>query len=356
MTTSKPIDEFGLGLIHALQLRPRAEWAELARPLGVSAATVAKHWKSLRERGLAWVGVGPGRNLLRDGGVGFVLLRCRAGDQEALARRLIDEPTVATLDTTMGSTHLLLDVLTPDISHLREYVGERLPGLPGVEQVTSMVNTSVYAGGTRWRVGSLDSEQVTRLSAPTSERVGRAERHRLDGLDRRIIGELTLDGRISLAQLAVRCGTTAPTAKRRIGWLVASQTISLRCEMATQMARPMISVTYLFRVPTAQLDRVGDFLTSLGSCRLAAAVTGSYNLLSTMWLANVAEIRQLENLVVNQFPDVIVGETIVHIASRKRIGHVLDHDNRSVGIVPLAAWDASGVTKSRRVAVAGQPD
>lgn len=342
MSTSKVVDEFGLELIHALQLRPRAEWAELARPLGVSAATVAKRWKALREHGLAWVGVGPGRSLLRDGGVAFVLLRSRAGDQEALARRLIQEPAVATLDTTMGDTHFLLDVLTPDIGHLREYVGDRLPSMPGVEQVVSLVNTSVYAGGTRWRVGSLDADQVTRLSTPVSERVRATDRHRIDALDRRIIGQLTLDGRISLAQLAARCGTTAPTAKRRIGWLVASQTISLRCEMATQMARPMVSVTYLFRVPTARLDAVGDFLTSVGSCRLAAAVTGSHNLLATMWLATVAEIRQLENFVVNQFPDVVVGETIVHTASRKRIGHVLDRENRSVGIVPLAAWDAGG--------------
>lgn len=342
MAISKAMDEFGLELIHALQMRPRAEWAELAQPLGVSAATVAKRWTSLRERGLAWVGVGPGRTLLRDGGVAFVLVSCRAGYQEALTRTLIREREVATLDTTMGQTHALLDVLTPGMEHLRDYVGARLPALPGVERVVSLVNTSVYAGGTRWRVGSLDSEQVTRLSTPAGERVTSSDRHQLDGLDRRLIGELTLDGRVSLARLAARCDTTAPTARRRLDWLLASKTISLRCEVATQVTRPMVPVTFLFRVPTVQLDEVGDFLTSLGSCRLAAAVTGPDNLLATMWLGNVAEIRQLENLVVHHFPDVMVGDRIVHVATRKRIGHVLDHDHCSVGIVPLAAWDAAG--------------
>ena len=52
LAVSNTLDEFELELIHALQLRPRAEWAELAHPLGVSSATVARRWRSLRERGL----------------------------------------------------------------------------------------------------------------------------------------------------------------------------------------------------------------------------------------------------------------------------------------------------------------
>ena len=47
------LDEADISLIHALQLRPRASWRELASALGEGPATLSKRWARLRESAVA---------------------------------------------------------------------------------------------------------------------------------------------------------------------------------------------------------------------------------------------------------------------------------------------------------------
>jgi hypothetical protein len=46
---------------------------------------------------------------------------------------------------------------------LRAYVGDTLPGLPGVRDLTSSLVTRVYRAGTQWRLRTLDPEQLRHL-------------------------------------------------------------------------------------------------------------------------------------------------------------------------------------------------
>ncbi|WP_338698562.1 AsnC family protein [Streptomyces sp. Q6] len=60
-TRESAVSEADLTLIHALQIAPRASWAQLAATLGPSAETLARRWSRLTARGHAWAGVLPGR-------------------------------------------------------------------------------------------------------------------------------------------------------------------------------------------------------------------------------------------------------------------------------------------------------
>lgn len=66
------LDEQDLALLHALQIAPRLSWADAARVLGPTPATLAGRWERLRSQGMAWVTVHVGR--LRNVTVAFVEL------------------------------------------------------------------------------------------------------------------------------------------------------------------------------------------------------------------------------------------------------------------------------------------
>ncbi|MFD8216034.1 AsnC family protein [Streptomyces sp. NPDC059697] len=49
------LDELDRGVVHALQIHPRAPWTLVGEVLGVNPVTAARRWHRLEEAGLAWV-------------------------------------------------------------------------------------------------------------------------------------------------------------------------------------------------------------------------------------------------------------------------------------------------------------
>ncbi|GAA3353999.1 hypothetical protein GCM10017744_009850 [Streptomyces antimycoticus] len=49
------LDELDRGLVHALQIHPRAPWTLVGDVLAVNPVTAARRWRRLQEAGLAWV-------------------------------------------------------------------------------------------------------------------------------------------------------------------------------------------------------------------------------------------------------------------------------------------------------------
>jgi hypothetical protein len=104
------------------------------------------------------------------------------------------------------------------------------------------------------------------------------------------------------------------------------------------MVGPAQPVTFLAHLPASQLDTAGELLAGLTNCRLAAAVAGPHNLLATMWLTGSAGVAQFEKTLTRQLPDLVVDDRLVHLATIKRVGHVLDSNYPTTGVVQLAAW------------------
>lgn len=331
---SNIVSELDLALVNALQLRPRAEWAHLARALGVTPATAARRWRRLEEQGLAWVALTAGHRHEAVASSAFVLVGCPTHEQTAVADALAQEPPVATMAATMGHHQFLLDVLLPDLRSLREYVGGDLLRVPGVREVSALLATRIYRAGSEWRIGALDRAQKRHLddgrlaSAPFA----------VDDVDRALIAELTRDARISWSELATRCAISAPTARRRVTRLLEAEVIELRCELADVLSGPTVHVTFLAEVEDGELEAAGAFLAGQAKCRLAAAVVGRENLLATMWFGSAREIAQFETALTRRIPSLRVRDRIVHLRTVKRVGHVLDGEQRSRQVVPLAVW------------------
>ncbi|MFD7992181.1 Lrp/AsnC family transcriptional regulator [Streptomyces mexicanus] len=333
------VSELDLALVHALQVRPRAAWSELAPALGVTAGTLARRWERLTARGLAWVYAAPGPAFSRSRVTAFVLLRCRLGAREDLAAAIAAFDEAVTVETTApGSADLLLDVLTPDLASLTRFLTERLSALDGITAVECLVATALYTEGSRWRLRSLDATQLTALGGPAAGERQPAPRADLDALDRVLLAELAADGRLELAELAQRAGTSAATVRRRLNRLTGSHLITFRCDMAPPLTGLPVAVTFRGRLPARDVNALHRALAALPECRLLAAVTGTDNVLATFWLRDIAEIQRRETSLCTRLPTLTVTDRIIGLHTVKRMGHLLDRDGRRTGTRPVRPW------------------
>ncbi|MFJ8925778.1 Lrp/AsnC family transcriptional regulator [Streptomyces sp. NPDC102364] len=331
--------ELDLALVNALQLRPRASWAELAPPLGVTASTLARRWDRLTAEGLAWVYAAPGREFSRTRCTAFVLVRCRPGTRMRIAQELRVHDEAVTVELTgPGSADLLIDVLAPDLPALTRFVTTHLEPLPGVTAVDCLFATSLYVEGSRWRLRSLDPAQLSALGRANTHASETAPTAQLDAVDRRLLDALVGDGRLGLAALAAHTDTSPATVRRRLHRLTDSGILTFRCDMANALAGRPLPVSLLGRVPARDIAAVHRALAALPECRLVAAVTGRTNIFATLWVRDLGDIQRRETALGARLPTLEVTDRIVGLHTVKRMGHLLDEDGRRTGVRPIRPW------------------
>ncbi|MFG2591317.1 Lrp/AsnC family transcriptional regulator [Streptomyces sp. NPDC048438] len=333
------VSELDLALVHALQVRPRAAWTDLAPLLGATPVTLARRWERLTAQGLAWVSAVPGPSFSRSGCTAFVFVRCAPAARQRLADRVARLREAVTVELVApGHTDLMLDVLAPDLAGMHRFVSEELAALPDVLDVECVFATSLYAEGSRWRLGSLDASQLSVLGrSDTADGAGSAV-FDLGPLDHLLLDALVRDGRTRLADLAALTGSSAATVRRRLGRLTASGVVALRCDMAPAVSGLPVSVTFRGRATAHEVNRLHRTLATLPECRLLAAVTGSANVLATYWLRDIGSVQQRETAACAQLPSLEVTDRVLGIRTVKRMGHVLDGEGRRVGICPIRPW------------------
>ncbi|MFQ3561860.1 Lrp/AsnC family transcriptional regulator [Streptomyces gramineus] len=333
------MSELDLALVHALQVRPRASWTDLAPLLGVSPVTLARRWDHLSARGLAWVSAVPGPSFARSSCTAFVFVRCAPAARQRLAGRIARLREAVTVEL-VASAHvdLMLDVLARDVADAHRFVSEELIPLPGIVEVEWVVTTSLYAEGTRWRLGSLDPSQLSVLGRAETGEGARSAAFDLDPVDHALLDALVRDGRIRLADLAALAGSSAATVRRRLGRLTASGLLAFRCDMAPVVSGLPVSVTFRGRAAVGEVNRLHRTLATLPECRLLAAVTGSANVLATYWLRDIGSVQQRETAACVRLPSLAVTDRVLGVRTEKRMGHLLDNEGRRVGTCPIRLW------------------
>ncbi|MDI3418151.1 Lrp/AsnC family transcriptional regulator [Streptomyces luteolus] len=333
------VSELDLALVNALQLRPRASWSELAPLLGVTASTLARRWERLCGTGLAWVYAVPGREFTRSRCTAFVLLRCEPGARSGLVERLSAYTEAATIEVTApGTADLFLDVLAPDLNSLGRFVTETLDRLPGITSVACLFATSLYVEGSRWRLRSLDPAQLSALGNSASTAADQVRTLDLDTVDRALIDPLVRDGRLSLAELAERTGTSPATVRRRLRRLTDAGVLAFRCDVAAPLAGHPVPVTLLAQTPARDMGAVHRTLAALPECRLVAGVTGPANVLATLWVHDMADIQRRETALCSRLPTLTITDRIVGLHTVKRMGHLLDAEGLRTGVQPISPW------------------
>ncbi|MDQ0756034.1 Lrp/AsnC family transcriptional regulator [Arthrobacter sp. B3I4] len=330
--------ELDLALVNALQLQPRASWVDLAGPLGTTATTLARRWDRLSKAGLAWVTASFGPEFARSRCISYVMIRSEPAERTSVVEQLAQCPEVATIEVATGGHDINCDVLTLDLRDLDRFLTEKVHGVRGVISVSILLTTSLYLEGSRWRLRSLDQDQLNVLNKSTMSRTQGNYVNHLDGLDRSLLGHLANDGRLSWAELASLTDASTATVRRRVNKLISSGIVTFRCELAHSLAGWPIQASLLAQTPAADVDRICRVLAAWPECRFLAAVTGTANVYATFWVRDLGELQRLEARTSGHFPSLTVVHRMVALNTPKRMGHLCDDEGRRTGTVPISPW------------------
>lgn len=319
-----------LGLISLLQWAPRITWGEAAEILDAHPTTLAGRWEKLRSSGAAWitaqVNLNDSKNLLS-----FQEVSCGAQQWERVVKELVAMPEVLSVDAFGREPDLGLTVVSRDLQSLSRIIEEKISRARGVVKIHNMISTKLHRAGDEWRLNRLSDEQrraaqawvaAERESLPVSS-TPLSEDHRP------VIEALMLDGRASAAEIARTTGLHPATARRYLHKVLASQLLSIRCDLIQRFSGMPITAQWFARLNANQHEAAAEALARDPRTRVVTSITGRANLMVIMWLRSVGEILEAERAIQSMVPGMEIQETVVSLRPIKRMGWVLSTEDHA---------------------------
>ncbi len=329
------LSESDMEIVDALQVGPRATWTQLAGALGVSASTVQRRWTRLQRSGEAWVSVAFGPR--QYGRIVFALVELECDPARVLeaAQALAEMPPVISVAVTTGEYDISAIVLAENLTAISGLLLRDIPGVVGVRRLRSDIGTEWF-GGTRWRLGAVEPGRLRALR--DAERAESPAVSRMDRRDGALFALLSMDGRMSYAELGRRLGESELAVKRRLHLLQRGHDIVFRCDVARRLVGSQTVVMIRMAVPERDLHRVGATLRNWPECRLCASVVGTENIVFAAALNSVSHLTRLVAKIEHELPTARVTERNVTIRTVKVYGRLLDGSSRCVRTVPIDIW------------------
>lgn len=329
------MDEFDLMLVNAIQLNPRASWAELAGPLGVDSATLSRRWATLAGDGIAWVTCYVGPRQVPFGALALVDVSCAPGTVAEVAADLAAHPHALSVDLCAASTDLAVTAATAGLPAMTRYVTEKIGAIPGVRETHTKLVLRSYREGSSWRLGSLDPAQ---RSALTLDKDGVDRSQEIPKASRDIVLELGANGRMPVSELSARTGVSQSTVRRRLQELLDSGMAVLRCDFAHTMAGWHLPALIWLAAPPTEAGSVIQTLSRLPETRACWITSGTANICWNTLLHGPEDLERLVEQTLSAFPRARLVETSPIMRIVKRMGHLLDESGRSIGHVPMNVW------------------
>ncbi|MFJ1456839.1 Lrp/AsnC family transcriptional regulator [Nocardia sp. N2S4-5] len=280
-------------IVHGLVTDPRIPFARLAGILGVSEQTVARRYRSMRQRGMVHIAglvnavpLGSTRWMVRLRSTPDKALRLA----EALAR-LPDVSWVSLLSTGSEVTCMSRPRTLEQRDHLL------LNTLPRASQVVGLAAYEImhrFPLDEEWpRYGRL-------LTARQRRELGPARRWRDDAGpetamdlspgDEAMLALLARDGRVSYAQLAAETGWSATRVARRMAELEQAGVLYFDLDFAIERMGYATRGMLWLRVHPGALDTVGRALATCPEVTFVAVTTGATNLVASVVCRHIAHL------------------------------------------------------------------
>jgi DNA-binding Lrp family transcriptional regulator len=195
---------------------------------------------------------------------------------------LCADPRVVTVEESTQGYDLILTVMTSDMVQMSTFVLDALGTLPAVAGRRTYLATPVHRDGSSWCLDALDKYQVRSFeTAARSPRASTGMRPLANAWP--LIQALAADGRRTAAEVAEITGRNPATVRRQLPQLLASDLVSIRCEIAQSASRHPISCTWRGRIAAADEPRTVTALGTLPNLRPCMSTIGDTNLLITVW-------------------------------------------------------------------------
>ena len=303
-----PVED--LQLVHALQIAPRASWAELGAILGRHPATLSARWTRLHDDRMAWILGHLG---------GYPEQHCTAFIEVVADPALIEEARVdlcaisevLTVDDATSSADFRLTCLAADWLAMAREVLPRIEAARGVQRTKVSLCTKLYATGNALRLDVLSpaqQAQIQRLAHPPV-----AQPTIIPDSFWPMLRVLMRDGRATASEIAQATGQHPSTTGRALKTALETGMVTLRCELASHYTGYPLTVQWFAKVPAGSADAVAAFLMEHRTLRLCASTTGAANMTFMMQLRTAADIADLETRLAARVPGVDIIEACVGV-------------------------------------------
>ncbi|KPN21610.1 Lrp/AsnC family transcriptional regulator [Arthrobacter sp. Edens01] len=331
--TTLEVHATDLEIVDALQINPRASWAMVARALGVSEVTVARRWRSLEERGLAWACVALHPSTSQGA---FIEVRCNAKHLERLMMSLGRHPDVITVGQTTGDYNLFCITIATVLGDVLRCVHGGLPELLDTAQMRISLFRQM-TGGVDWRQGILSVSNEKQLQEEHHSRHPESVSP-ISISDRQLFLQLGVDGRQSPAELGRSLGRAAGTVRRRLAELEARNQVVFRCDVARPAFDLPLGMLVLMKAPPLEAEGTARLLGRRRETRFCASVIGTANIILVVGLHDLADAERVLGELSQDHPSAEVLDRRVVTRMTKIYGRMLDSAGRSVGVVPVDPW------------------
>lgn len=305
---SSVLDQLDRQIIRGLQLAPRAPFSLLADVLGVSEQTVARRYRRMHRIGILRV-VG----IVRPDAVGqstwMVRVQCRPNGATSLASALARRDDVGWVTLNAGGSEVMCSVRSLTEAARDDLLVQRLPRTAPVLGVAASVVLHVFVGASvaqDWSGlgGLLTRPQERRLRAAAEPIVDLTRSATIDHSDAALIAVLARDGRASYAALAAAAETSEARIKRRLSTLLRLGVIYLDVDVTTRALGLETHATLWLRVGPAHLQSAGVALSAAPEVAFAAAVSGPFNLMTSVYTSDLDALYAFVTDTVGAIPGV----------------------------------------------------
>lgn len=252
------LDDVDDQILAALRADGRIGPGQLATHLGVSRTTASKRLAALLHTAdVRVVGMVHPETV----GVRSLAHVSIATDAPAIevGRRLASRPDVPFVSLASGAYPLIAEVRAHDDTELSEVL-DLIRSLDGVESTETLVYTDLVR----------DVLGPTKVSAAW-----------LDGVDRRLLSLLQLDGRIPYTALAARSGVSVGTARARTLRMIEAGVVRIGAIAAPGREGRKVDIGLGVRMRGRAGDGI-EQIRQLGEIRFLAATIGRYDVVATL--------------------------------------------------------------------------
>jgi DNA-binding Lrp family transcriptional regulator len=262
-------------LFQSLQADGRVPYSTLARKLGVSEVTVRRRVARLVQAGAFTITSVADPRLLGLDHMAWTALSVHPSAASSIAQQLVGFPQVTYVVQTSGRFGVMAELACHNLSELRQILTS-IRKLPGVQRTETFTYLAVLHQQFAWGDDDLSASAVVGIGQrPPSEQ--------LDPIDREIIRQLQIDGRLSFRTIAERLGSSERLISQRFRWLADRKLVRVmavgnpesvgyqtRCWLAMQCKPEMDSA------------KVAQQLARVRGIDYVVATTGRYDLMAEL--------------------------------------------------------------------------
>jgi DNA-binding Lrp family transcriptional regulator len=278
------LSELDRELIRQLQLDGRQSFAAISRELRVPEKTIRRRVNELLDSRVIQITTVADPAVLGYTVAALVGVRVdgRRGIRP-LVESLAKLPSVDYAVITTGRYDALVEVLCRDNSELLSVVDESFIRAPGVRSAEVFPYLQLHYQDPVWDVGLHRGDH------------GQVEpRAPLDAADRRIIAELSTDGRLAFGLVADRLGISESQVRKRVTRMLAEKTIRI-----TAIANPrslgfnMQAWVAIRCAPGHSVTALAETLTKLPSIKYVVAAAGRFDIFAEVVCRDSQDVMRL---------------------------------------------------------------